>query len=98
MHRYDKTTLARIRTDYLHVLQTRLEAQRQSLMDIANSDESVKEKKRAEKALKNIEKQITELKEYDEVLHHMADMQIEIDLDDGVKVNYEKFKGLVAKI
>jgi hypothetical protein len=98
MHRYDKTTLARIRTDYLHVLQNRLDAQRQSLIDIVNSDESVKEKKRVEKELKKIEKQIAELKEYDEVLHHMADMQIEIDLDDGVAVNYEKFKGLVAKI
>ena len=39
-----------------------------------------------------------ELKKYDEVLHHISDKQIEIDLDDGVKVNYEKFKGLVAKI
>lgn len=98
MHRYDSSTLARIRTDYLHVLQTRLESQRHSLIEIVDSDESVKEKKRAEKKLKNIDKQIAELKEYDEVLHHMADQQIEIDLDDGVKVNYEKFKDLVAKI
>lgn len=32
-----------------------------------------------------------------QVLYHMADMQIEMDLDDGVKHNYELFKGLVAK-
>ncbi|WP_016995020.1 hypothetical protein [Lysinibacillus boronitolerans] len=38
------------------------------------------------------------MKKYDELLHHMADQQIEFDLDDGVKHNYELFKGLVAPI
>lgn len=56
------------------------------------------EKLTTQKKLKSLDKKIAELKDYYEVLHHMPDMQIEIDLDDGVKVNYEKFKGLVAKI
>lgn len=98
MHRYDKTTLSRIRTDYLHEVQTRYEARKQDLINIIEGDSTSKEIRDAKKELKSIEKKIDELIAYDEKLHHMADQQIEIDLDDGVKVNYEKFKGLVAKL
>lgn len=98
IHRYDKTTLSRIRTDYLHDYQIRLDAEKKDLLNIIEGDSTAKEISNAKKELKSLEKKIDELKAYDELLHHMADMQIEIDLDDGVKVNYEKFKGLVAKI
>ncbi|WP_368986282.1 BREX-1 system adenine-specific DNA-methyltransferase PglX [Caldifermentibacillus hisashii] len=98
MHRYDKTTLSRIRTDYLHEVQNRYEARKQDLINIIEGDSTSKEIRDAKKELKSIEKKIDELIAYDEKLHHMADQQIEIDLDDGVKVNYEKFKGLVAKL
>ncbi|WP_062353352.1 BREX-1 system adenine-specific DNA-methyltransferase PglX [Bacillus kwashiorkori] len=98
MHRYDKTTLSRIRTDYLHEVQIRMDAEKKDLLDIIEGDFTAKEISNAKKELKALDKKIDELKAYDELLHHMADMQIEIDLDDGVKVNYEKFNGLVAKI
>ncbi|PAK40594.1 BREX-1 system adenine-specific DNA-methyltransferase PglX [Peribacillus simplex] len=98
MHRYDKTTLSRIRIDYLHEYQIRLDGERKSLLNIIEGDSTAKEISNAKKELKTLDKKIEELKEYDELLHHMADMQIEIDLDDGVGVNYEKFKGLVAKL
>ena len=48
--------------------------------------------------MKTVEKQLAELVTYDEELRHMADQQIEIDLDDGFNVNYPKFKGLVEKV
>jgi type II restriction/modification system DNA methylase subunit YeeA len=98
MHRYDKTTLSRIRTDYLHEFQVRLDAEKRDLLTVIEGDSTAKEISNAKKELKTLEKKIEELKEYDELLHHMADMQIEIDLDDGVAVNYEKFNGLLAKI
>lgn len=98
IHRYDKTTLSRIRTDYLHEVQTRLDAEKNDLLEVINGDSTTREISNAKKELKSLDKKIDELKAYDELLHHMADMQIEIDLDDGVRVNYEKFKGLVAKI
>lgn len=98
MHRYDKTTLSRIRTDYVHEVQNRMDAERTDLLNIINGDSTVKEIAAAKKELKSLEKKIDELKKYDELLHHMADQQLEIDLDDGVKHNYEIFKGLVAKI
>lgn len=98
MHRYDKTTLSRIRTDYVHEVQNRMDAEKNDLLNIINGDSSVKEVTVAKKELQSLEKKIDELKKYDELLHHMADQQIEIDLDNGVKHNYELFKGLVAPI
>jgi len=98
MHRYDKTTLSRIRTEYLHDVQARYETVKSDLQYVINSDASASEIRNAKKELTSVDKKIIELKEFDEKLHHMADMQIEIDLDDGVKENYEKFKGLVTKI
>lgn len=98
MHRYDKTTLSRVRTDYLHEVQNRMDAEKKDLLAVIEGDSTTKEISNSKKILKSLDKKIDELKAYDELLHHMADQQIEIDLDDGVKVNYEKFKGLVAKI
>lgn len=98
MHRYDKTTLSRMRTDYLLEVQTRYETRRNDLISLTAEEISAKEMREANKELKDIEKKIEELKIYDEKLHHMADMQIEIDLDDGVKVNYKKFEGLLWNI
>ncbi|WP_156922448.1 BREX-1 system adenine-specific DNA-methyltransferase PglX, partial [Cohnella thermotolerans] len=98
MHRYDKTTLSRIRTDYLHELQIRLDAEKKSLLSIIEGGGTAKEISNAKKELKTLDLKIEELKAYDELLHHMADMQIEIDLDDGVAVNYAKFNGLLAKL
>ncbi|MGQ4666671.1 BREX-1 system adenine-specific DNA-methyltransferase PglX [Metabacillus halosaccharovorans] len=98
MHRYDKSTLSRIRTDYLHELQNRLFAERKGLVSIIEGDSTVKEISNAKKELKTLDKKIEEVKAFDEVLHHLADKQIEIDLDDGVVTNYEMFKGLLAKI
>ncbi|WP_337982753.1 BREX-1 system adenine-specific DNA-methyltransferase PglX [Lysinibacillus sp. C5.1] len=98
IHGYDKTTLSRIRTDYVHEVQSRMDAEKNDLLNIINGDSTVKEIAAAKKKLKSLEKKIDELKKYDELLHHMADQQIEFDLDDGVKHNYELFKGLVAPI
>ncbi|MGV2620920.1 UNVERIFIED_CONTAM: BREX-1 system adenine-specific DNA-methyltransferase PglX [Halobacillus marinus] len=97
MHRYDPTLLGRIRTDYLHELQIRMDVEKESLINIIEGDSPSKEITQAKKELKSLEKEIEELKEYDEVLHNMADQEIEIDLNDGVEVNYAKFKHLLVK-
>ena len=98
MHRYDRTTLARIRTDYLHECQTRLASEVQNLTQIIEEGATSQEVNQAKKTLRTVDKKMDELKKYDELLHHKADRQIEIDLDAGVKVNYEEFGALVAKI
>jgi len=98
MHRYDKSTLSRIRTDYLHEYQNRLDVEKKDLVNLIESDASSNDISKNKKKLQILDKKIAELKTYDEKLHHLADQQIELELDHGVKVNYEIFAELVAKV
>ena len=59
---------------------------------------SAREKTRATKDIDNIESKLKELKDYEKTLHDFAARKIDIDLDDGVKVNYLKFKEILAPI
>ena len=56
------------------------------------------DKKEAKNRQTNLMAKLQEIKEYDEKIAHIANQRISIDLDDGVKVNYEKFKDILAKI
>jgi hypothetical protein len=94
MHRYDPFTVARVRTDYLHKLQKKYEAEINHLDILIGSDISEREKAAARKRKEKIMKQIMECRVYDQVIAHVANQKIEIDLDDGVKVNYAKFQGI----
>ena len=95
MHRYDNQTLARVRTDYLHKLQTMYEAALVQCKQIAeNPATAAREKAIVIKRIAKITKQLEETKLYDQALGHIASQYIDIDLDDGVNVNYEKFQGV----
>ncbi|MFA7412801.1 MAG: BREX-1 system adenine-specific DNA-methyltransferase PglX, partial [Tissierellaceae bacterium] len=94
MHRYNPYSLARVRTDYLHSLQKKYEGEINHLDILIDSDISNREKAAARKNKETILKQIQECRLYDEALAHVANQRIEIDLDDGVKVNYDKFQGI----
>jgi len=94
MHRYDEYTVARIRTDYLHPLQRKYEAEVKRLEILIESDVSEREKAAARKKKEKIQKQIRECLAYDQVIAHVANQRIKIDLDDGVAVNYAKFQGI----
>ena len=50
------------------------------------------------KQVKTLTDQATEIHEYEEKIHHLADQMISIDLDDGVKKNYAIFQDVLAKI
>ncbi|HIJ26851.1 MAG TPA: hypothetical protein HPP79_14435, partial [Gammaproteobacteria bacterium] len=63
-----------------------------------NSASSTAEANRLKREQTKLEKKQTELQAYDDKLKHYADMQIELDLDDGVKVNYGKFGDLLAEV
>ncbi|NLV88934.1 MAG: restriction endonuclease, partial [Tissierellia bacterium] len=90
MHRYNEDTTGRVRIDYLHKLQNRYENRIELLKDNIVKSKDPREVARSEKELEKITKQLKECKEYDEKLGHIAVSRIGIDLDDGVKVNYEK--------
>lgn len=97
MHRYRKDLLARMRTDYVHEQQERY---RTAVDDLnrriggASGSDAVRLRKQLQKILA----QETEIRAYEEKIHHLADQMITIDLDDGVKVNYAKFQDVLAKI
>ena len=94
MHRYDADTVGRVRTDYLHKAQKYVETAMQSSQYTIDNATSASEKSKATKAVARYTKQLAEMKIYDEAIAHVANQRIEIDLDDGVKVNYAKFQGV----
>ena len=97
MHRYQPDTIARIRTDYVHEQQARY---RTAIADLETciANASTSERVKLNKQLKTLNDQATEIHAYEEKIHHLADQMIFIDLDDGVKKNYEIFKDVLAKI
>ncbi|WP_294900352.1 hypothetical protein [uncultured Eubacterium sp.] len=86
--------LVRVRTDYLHRAQKYVETAMQSAQYTIDNATSASEKSKATKAVTKYTKQLAEMKIYDEAIAHIANQRIEIDLDDGVKVNYAKFQGI----
>lgn len=92
MHRYDADTVGRVRTDYLHRAQKYVESAMQSAQYTIENASSSSDKSKATKAVTKYTKQLAEMKIYDEAIAHIANRRIEIDLDDGVKVNYAKFQ------
>ena len=98
MHRYEPSLVARIRTDYLHKTQKAIEQAIANCENIIENSSSNTEITKATKDKAKFQKQLKETIEYDEALAHIANQIIEIDLDDGVKVNYAKFQNVeVAK-
>ena len=97
LHRYQRDLLARMRTDYVHEQQERYRTQLSHLAD-ALEHASGADKVRLTKQQKKFQDQSRELQTYEEKIHHLADRNIELDLDDGVKVNYAKFGDVLARI
>ena len=97
IHRYQSDTIARIRTDYVHEQQSRYRTAIADLEQRANSGSS-SDRVKLNKQLSTLQDQATEIREYEEKIHHLADQMISIDLDDGVKKNYEIFQDVLAKL
>ena len=97
MHRYQPDTIARIRTDYVHEQQARY---RTAIADLEQriANASTGERVKLKKKLTTLQAQDTEIRTYEEKIHHLADQMISIDLDDGVKKNYAIFQDVLAKI
>lgn len=98
LHRYQPDLIARMRTQYVFEQQSRYKNQIEMIENQMNGDISSSERVHLNKKLKTLRNQDEELRKYEEVVRHYADQMIRIDLDDGVKVNYSKFKDLLAKI
>ena len=94
MHRYEPSLVARIRTDYLHKTQKAIEQAIVNCDNIINNSSSNTEITKATKDKAKLQKQLKETQEYDEALAHIANQNIEINLDYGVKVNYANFQNI----
>ncbi|WP_313567384.1 BREX-1 system adenine-specific DNA-methyltransferase PglX [Acetoanaerobium noterae] len=90
MHRYTADTTGIVRIDYLHKIQKIYTSEIDRMKDMAENSDNAREVAQAEKRKEKLIKQLKETKEYDEKIAHLALSRIAIDLDDGVKVNYEK--------
>ena len=98
LHRYQPDTIARIRTDYVHEQQARYRTAIEGLEKQVAAATSTSERVKQTKQLNKVQAQDAELHQYEEKVHALADQMIKLDLDDGVKHNYEIFKDVLAKI
>jgi len=100
MHRYRPDTVSVVLNDYLREFRTKLTSHKNHLEAVSiSASASQSEKTKALKEIEKITKMIAEMEEYErEVLYPLATEQVEIDLDDGVKVNYPKFGAALKKI
>lgn len=92
LHRYTPDTIGNLRIDYLHKMQRVYESEINRMQDMMDHSENAREVAAASKRKDKLAKQLKECREYDEKISHLALSRIELDLDDGVKVNYRKLQ------
>lgn len=97
MHRYSQDLLAKLRTDYVHEQQERYRTQLSHIASALNTATGA-ERARLLKQQDKLSEQLREITSFEEKVHHLADQNITIDLDDGVKKNYEIFADVLVKI
>ena len=90
LHRYDRDTIGNMRAEYLHRMEHVYESEINRMNALAEQSQVQREVANARKRAEKLQKQLRECKEYDEKVGHLAVDRIALDLDDGVKVNYEK--------
>jgi len=90
LHRYTADTIGSIRVDYLHRMQRVYESEIGRMQDMIDNSSNNREVNLATKRKEKLQKQLKECRDYDEKISHLALSRIELDLDDGVKVNYRK--------
>ena len=92
LHRYTPDTIGNLRVDYLHKMQRVYESEIKRMQDMIDHSQSAREVAASTKRKEKLQKQLKECRDYDEMIAHLALSRIELDLDDGVKVNYEKIQ------
>jgi type II restriction/modification system DNA methylase subunit YeeA len=100
MHRYRPDTVSIVLNDYLREFRNKLEARMQHLQRLEiSANSSPSEKTKAIKEISKLATSLEELNDYErDVLYPLAIQQIPIDLDDGVKINYQKFGAALKTI
>ena len=97
LHRYNESTLSRMRSAYVTPLQGNFNARIEFLEQEKDAAATASAQRKIQKEIDILKKKRGELSAFDIELRHYADMKISLDLDDGVKVNYDKFGNLLAE-
>ncbi|MDD2966660.1 MAG: BREX-1 system adenine-specific DNA-methyltransferase PglX [Desulfovibrionaceae bacterium] len=97
LHRFNRNTLARMRSMYVIPMYEILERNIKLLDAEMESAPSTAKRRELAKEKTSLEKKQVELKDFDSRLRHIEEQNITIDLDDGVRVNYGKFGNLLAE-
>ncbi|MFQ6830971.1 BREX-1 system adenine-specific DNA-methyltransferase PglX [Butyricicoccus pullicaecorum] len=92
LHRYTPDTIGNLRVDYLHKMQRVYESEIGRMQDMIEHSTNAREAATSTKRKEKLQKQLKECRDYDEMIAHLALSRIELDLDDGVKVNYRKLQ------
>lgn len=92
LHRYNADTIGNLRVDYLHRIQRIYESEIGRMQDMIDHSTNNREVGAATKRKEKLQKQLKECRDYDEKISHLALARTELDLDDGVKVNYRKLQ------
>lgn len=90
LHRYNADTIGNLRVDYLHRMQRIYESEINRMQDMIDNSTNAREVAASTKRKDKLQKQLKECREYDEKIGHLALSRSELDLDDGVKLNYRK--------
>jgi hypothetical protein len=98
MHRYHEGSLARMRAEYVVPLTGKIQSRIEMLEKDRDAAGTTTARNKIAKEIESLKKKHLELLAYDEKLRHYADMRIQLDLNDGVKVNYGKFGDLLAEV
>lgn len=98
LHRYQEGTLARMRAEYVVPLTGKMQSRIEMLEKDRDAASATAARTKIAKQIESLKKKYVELLAYDEKLRHYADMRIQLDLDEGVKVNYGKFGDLLAEV
>lgn len=94
MHRYTKDTLNLIRSEYLQKTEIAVENALKNMEYIILTSSSAVEKAKATKDRDKYVKQLNEMRTYFQALSHLAIQKVEINLNDGVKNNYQLFQDI----
>ena len=90
MHRWNADTIGNVRAEYLERMQKKLDSEQERMDAIIEGSSLARDITRAQKQKEKLRKQTKECADYAQKLSHLANYRLDIDLDDGVKVNYRK--------
>lgn len=91
LHRYTPEQLAMVR-QYLHDLQPAMNDLIEIDNDLLDQETTASAKSKYRKIISTLNKQMNELVKYDQVLDHLSQSPVDLDLDDGVLANHDKLQ------